>query len=145
MPDHSDFDVQNFLPYLLNQAAEAASLSFQEVYRARYGMARPDWRVLFHLGRFGPMTAREIVTRSRMNKTKVSRAVARLEELRFLTRTRKAEDRRAEILALTAQGQSVYADLVLAAQAHDAALLEGLQGVDAERLKAALRQLVESR
>ena len=30
-----DFDLQSFLPYLLNQAAEESSLAFQQVYKDR--------------------------------------------------------------------------------------------------------------
>jgi len=84
------FELQDFLPYQLNQAAEAASLSFQQIYKGRYGMLRTEWRVLFHLGLYGQMTATEIGQRSRMHKTKISRAVSALEEKRFLTRARDA-------------------------------------------------------
>ena len=69
MPDDSDFDVRMFLPYLLNQAAEAASLEFQNVYKDRYGMLRNEWRVLFHLGIYGRMTASDIGARAQMHKT----------------------------------------------------------------------------
>jgi len=74
-----DFDLQDFLPYLLNQAAEASSLAFQETYKGRYGMLRNEWRVLFHLGIYGRMTARDIGQRARMHNTRISRAVAKLE------------------------------------------------------------------
>ncbi|MFL3647262.1 MAG: hypothetical protein ACJ04O_12475, partial [Cellvibrionales bacterium] len=65
MSDSNNFDLQAFLPYLLNQAAEASSLSFQRVYQERYGMLRGEWRVLFHLGIFGQMTARDIGVRGK--------------------------------------------------------------------------------
>ena len=48
MENSDTFDLQLFLPYLLNQAAEESSLSFQRVYKDRYGMLRTEWRVLFH-------------------------------------------------------------------------------------------------
>ena len=50
-----DFDLSSFLPYALNQAAEATSIGFQKFYRQQYGMLRTEWRVLFHLGRYGEM------------------------------------------------------------------------------------------
>jgi hypothetical protein len=56
------------------------------VYKDRYGMLRTEWRVLFHLGRYGAMSAREISRRAGIHKTKVSRAVAALERKRFLER-----------------------------------------------------------
>ena len=78
MPEEIEFDLQDFLPYLLNQAAEVSSLEFQQVYRDRYGMLRTEWRVLFHLGLYGTMTAAQIGSRAKMHKTKISRAVQRL-------------------------------------------------------------------
>ena len=100
-----DFDVQAFLPYLLNQAAEASSLDFQKVYKDRYGMLRNEWRVLFHLGIYGRMTASDIAQRAQMHKTKLSRAVQRLAERRYLVRERDAGDRRVEQLARTVTGR----------------------------------------
>lgn len=118
----NDFDLGQFLPYTLNQAAEAASIGFQGQYRDRYGMLRTEWRVLFHLGRHGAMTAKQICDRATLHKTKVSRAVRALEAKRFLRRTPQEADRRHETLALTARGQEVYADLAQAARAYDASL-----------------------
>ena len=48
-----EFQLQQFLPYLLNQAAEVSSLEFQQIYKDRYGMLRTEWRVLFHLCLYG--------------------------------------------------------------------------------------------
>ena len=45
MSDSNNFDLQAFLPYLLNQAAEESSLSFQRVYQERYGMLRGEWEL----------------------------------------------------------------------------------------------------
>ncbi|MEY8841114.1 MarR family transcriptional regulator, partial [Cribrihabitans sp. XS_ASV171] len=94
--EKDEFDLRNFLPFLLNQAAEESSLEFQSVYKNRYGMLRTEWRVLFHLGIYGELTAKEIGERARIHKTKVSRAVAKLAERRFLMRTRDDLDRRSE-------------------------------------------------
>ncbi|MBS8225671.1 MarR family winged helix-turn-helix transcriptional regulator [Vannielia litorea] len=135
------FDLTDFLPYLLNQAAEAASLEFQREYKARYGMLRTEWRVLFHLGRYGEMSARDIVERAMIHKTKVSRAVAALEGRRFLTRREVEEDRRREVLSLTAQGRDAFTELTALAEAHDATLLRGVPEADAEVVRQVLRQI----
>jgi DNA-binding MarR family transcriptional regulator len=111
MADSDDFDLQLFLPYLLNQAAEDSSLSFQRVYKDRYGMLRTEWRVLFHLGIFGQMTARDISVRAKIHKTKISRAVQKLADRRFVKRERSLEDRRQEQLELTPTGRAAYLDL----------------------------------
>lgn len=134
-------DLQLFLPYLLNQAAESASTGFQQIYKDRYGMLRTDWRVLFHLGIYGRMTARDIGRMARVHKTKISRAVARLEARRFLTREEDAADRRVEHLALTAAGQAAYRDLRGVAEAYEARLVAGLNAADVAALRRALFHL----
>ncbi|MCB4457574.1 MarR family winged helix-turn-helix transcriptional regulator [Leisingera sp. McT4-56] len=111
MDEKDDFALQDFLPYLLNRAAEESSLGFQKHYKNRYGMLRTEWRVLFHLGNYGQMTAKEIGARAKIHKTKISRAVAKLAEKRFVTRTRDENDRRSEHLALTPAGEAAYKDL----------------------------------
>lgn len=135
------FDLQSFLPYLLNQAAEESSLAFQQVYRERYGMLRTEWRVLFHLGIYGRMTATEIGARAKMHKTKISRAVARLEERRFLKRTRREDDRRHEVLELTAAGEAAYRELRQVARDYDARLAARLAPEEEQVLRRALRRL----
>ena len=138
------FDLEGFLPYLLNQAAEATSRQFQAVYRDRYGMTRTQWRVLAHLGQFGTLTARDICARSHIEKTKVSRAVAALEGDGMLARAPSPEDGRAEILSLTAKGQAAYADLGQQALSHDKALRAAV-GVEASaRLDQMLRRLIDA-
>jgi DNA-binding MarR family transcriptional regulator len=110
-PAPPDFDLDTFLPYLLNQAAEAASRGFEDIYRSRHGMTRTQWRVMANLGKFGVMSARDICAVSHIEKTKVSRAVASLERQELLTRSRSAEDRRADKLCLTGKGLDMFADL----------------------------------
>ncbi len=144
MPDDDEFNLLDFLPYLLNQAAEESSTAFHKVYKDRYGMLRTEWRVLFHLGMYGDLTAKEIALRSRTHKTKISRAVAALEKRRFLTRTRDTRDKRHEILNLTAAGQSAYLDLRSVAQSYHKDLISQFSEQDAKRLRDMLRRLART-
>ena len=123
MSHNQDFDLQTFMPYLLNRAAEASSQGFQSYYKGRYGMLRTEWRVLFHLGRYGEMTATEICDRTSVHKTKVSRAVSALEKKRFLSRKLQEADRRHEALSLTKAGLHAYSDLSREAQKFEGKLL----------------------
>ena len=113
------YDPGTFLPYLLTRAAEAASLEFAREYRARHGLLRAEWRVLFHLGRSGPVTASGIVAMTGLHKTMVSRAAARLEERGLVVRSADETDRRRAHLGLTRTGRALYDDLVGRAAAFD--------------------------
>ncbi|WP_170475727.1 MarR family winged helix-turn-helix transcriptional regulator [Ruegeria conchae] len=139
--EKDEFDLRNFLPFLLNQAAEESSLEFQRVYKNRYGMLRTEWRVLFHLGNYGEMTAKEIGLRAKIHKTKVSRAVRKLEQRRYLKRTRDENDRRVERLTLTTSGQSVYRELRGIARDYDAKLAAHFTTGEAALLRMMLRRL----
>ena len=141
MSEKDDFDLQYFLPYMLNQAAEESSIAFQRHYKNRYGMLRTEWRVLFHLGRYGEMTAKEIGERARIHKTKVSRAVQKLADRRFLTRKKDESDRRSERLELTQAGLAAYRDLRGVAQEYDAKLVAGFDPEDVATLRRLLARL----
>lgn len=137
-----EFDLEEFLPYLLNQAAEATSHGFQLLYRDRYGFTRTQWRVLANLGKFGTMTARDICAISQIEKTKVSRAVAALEQARILSRTPSKSDRRTEVLSLTLKGREIFAELGELAVGFDRRLRETLGKGHADMLVALLRQMI---
>ena len=141
MTEKDEFSLQDFLPFLLNRAAEESSLAFQTHYKNRYGMLRNEWRVLFHLGIFGQMTAREIGDRAKIHKTKISRAVAKLAERRFVSRSRDEKDLRAEHLRLTPAGEAAYRDLRAQAQSYDAELAARFTAEEVALLRRMLRHL----
>ena len=137
----ADFDLDLFLPYLLNQAAEATSEAFQVQYRVEYGMTQTQWRILANLGKRGEMTAVEICRRTYIDKTKVSRAVLALEAAGMLVRGIVAGDRRQENLTLTKAGQEVFSVLGQRALAFDRALRDRLGAQQAKMLADVLRGL----
>ena len=139
--EKDEFDLREFLPFLLNQAAEECSLEFQRIYKNRYGMLRTEWRVLFHLGIYGEMTARDIGSRAKIHKTKISRAVRRLEQRRYLQRLRDQNDRRIERLSLTTSGQVVYRELRGIARDYDEELATRFTTDEAALLRMMLRRL----
>ena len=134
-------DLSDFLPYLLNITAEDVGREFARHYKDRYGMLRPEWRVLFHLGRRGDMTAKEICHQAALHKTKVSRAVAALERKRYLSRRTMDTDQRFEILSLTKSGRAVFADLSNVASSYERSLETMLGPQDMAQLKRLLSTL----
>lgn len=132
------FDLESFLPYRLNRAAELISLSFAKEYKSRYQMTRPEWRTLAALGSVGRMTATEVGVHSHMHKTKVSRAVHTLEQRRWLKRTEDGADRRVEHLELTPLGQNSYLEIADIARAYQASLEQSLGQGAIGRIEAGL-------
>ncbi|AZV76567.1 MarR family transcriptional regulator [Parasedimentitalea marina] len=141
MTEKDDFSLQDFLPFLLNRAAEECSLEFQGEYKNRYGMLRTEWRVLFHLGVHGSLTAKEIGLRAKIHKTKISRAVAKLAARRFVSRNRDENDRRAEHLALTPAGEIAYRDLRAVAKEYDEKLASQFSADETVILRRLLKKI----
>lgn len=135
-------DLSFFLPYLLNRAAELASQDFQPNYRNRFGMLRTEWRVLFHLGCRGNMTAKAISSQAAIHKTKVSRAVVALEGKRFLVRETVETDRRSEMLHLTKKGSEAFAELAQNASDYEIMLGSKLGAEDLKTLKQLLTKFI---
>ncbi|OOG64187.1 MarR family transcriptional regulator [Sinorhizobium sp. A49] len=128
------FELNAFLPYRLNRAAEFVAVRFAAEYKARYQLTRPEWRTLAALGSSArAMTATDVGTHSAMHKTKVSRAVSGLEERRWLQRSANQDDRRLEHLELTKAGRTAYRELTDLASAYQAQLndLIGASGLKA--------------
>jgi DNA-binding MarR family transcriptional regulator len=135
--------LEEFLPYRLNVCASLVSHALSRIYAERYKIGVPEWRVLITLGQFGAMTAKAIGTHSHMHKTKVSRAVALLEERKLITRRANRADLRESFLSLTAAGREVYRELAPIALEFARDLLETIDAADRAALDRALIKLTE--
>src|SRR5271157_4220068 len=72
----------NFTPFRLNRLAAAVSEHLSEIYRERFGLEIPEWRVLVTVGETPDCTAQQVAGSARLHKTRVSRAVASLTRLK---------------------------------------------------------------
>jgi DNA-binding MarR family transcriptional regulator len=133
--------LEQFLPYRLNRLADAVSRDFARIYKDRYGLTRPEWRLLATLGQYGNMTATAIGRHSAMHKTKVSRAVSALEKRRWIARAVDETDRRVEHLKLTKSGEEAYRALVPIMRGFEAKMLERASAPDRETVARALAVL----
>ncbi len=139
--EHEILALESFLPYRLNRLADAVSREFSKIYRDRYGLTRPEWRLLATLGQYGTMTATAVGAHSAMHKTKVSRAVAALQKRRWLKRTTDTNDRRVEHLSLTAEGLRTYREMVPIAEAFQRQLSNAMSAPCLAEFDCGLEQL----
>lgn len=138
-----ELNLEDFLPYRLNVAAALSSQALSETYAPRYGISVPEWRVLVTLGQYGEMTGKAVGEHSHMHKTKVSRAVALLQERKLVARKANRQDLREALLSLTPTGRRVYQDLVPAALNFSRALLDALDPAERTAFDRALHKLTE--
>ena len=138
------FDLSAFLPYQLAVVSSRISREFSELYRAEFGLTIPEWRVLAHLAQSDQVSVREIQARVDMDKSKVSRAAARLEAQGLIEKRENLEDRRLLDMRLTTKGRDLIARIVPIADAYQAQLLVQI-GADAALFRAALLRLLEEK
>ncbi len=134
----------DFVPFRLNRLADAVSRNLSEVYRRRFGLEIPEWRVLVTVGQHGDCTAQHIAASTRMHKTRVSRAVSGLEARKLLARELSGDDGRELRLHLTAGGRRVYEELVPLALERERSLLACLGGNRQQGFLSALSALEQS-
>jgi DNA-binding MarR family transcriptional regulator len=141
--EQAPLKLEKFLPYQLNVVASLVSLALSRVYARRYGIGVPEWRVLVTLGQYGVMTGKAIGAHTHMHKTKVSRAVALMEQRKLLVRRANRADMRESFLSLTAAGRAMYEEVAPHALDFAGRLTEILTPADREAFNRALKQLTE--
>ncbi len=134
--------LEDFLPHRLNVLSSLVSQALTRVY-GRYGIGIPEWRVLVTLGENGVMTGKVVGAHTHMHKTKVSRAVAHLEQRRFLSRRPNRADLRESFLSLTPAGRAIYEELAPSALAFMDRLAEVVAPADRAAFDRAIKQLTE--
>ncbi|MGR3757242.1 MAG: MarR family winged helix-turn-helix transcriptional regulator [Tranquillimonas sp.] len=140
----SEFDLDSFLPYQLAVAASRVSREFAALYRERFGISVAEWRVIAHLSQAGRVSVREIHDRVDMDKSRVSRAAARLEEAGYLVKAANSADRRLVALELTAAGRRLVAELAPLAREFETRVTAEL-GRSAPEFRRGLARLSEAR
>lgn len=134
----------DFVPFRLNRLADAVSRNLSDIYRRRFGLEIPEWRVLVTVGQRGDCTAQHIAASTRMHKTRVSRAVSALEARQLVAREPGGDDGRELRLHLTPAGRRVYDELVPLALERERSLLACLAGGRQRGFLAALSALEQS-
>ena len=119
-------DLETFLPYRLANLASKMSEEFAPVYQQQSDLTIPQWRILFNLAQFGQSHAKALCEQAAMDKSTVSRAIKALIDKRYVLSLENPQDKRANLLALSDEGHSLYQQLAPAALAWEQDLLASL-------------------
>lgn len=137
-----DFALERFVPYRLSVLTNIVSRTFGRLYGERFGLSIPEWRVMAVLGRFAPLSANEVCSRTAMDKVQVSRAVEKLRRSSLVEHTVDARDRRRSRLRLSAAGLRIHDAIVPMGLAAEALLLDGLSPAEKRTLDRLLGRLM---
>lgn len=133
--------LKGYLPYRLNRMAELTSENTQAIYRRRHDLTRPEWRVLVNLAEAPSLTASDLCARVPAHKTKVSRALAALEDRGWVARQSDPQDRRVAHASLTPKGRRAFNRIRPEMEAATEALLAPLSPEERQKLDEGLKVL----
>lgn len=134
--------VHQHLPYLLARASHALWRGFEPQLREA-GLNSLEWRVLATLSDSPPLTVGQLALEVLAQQPTVTKTLDRLVAQGWLERSADAADARRARVALTVAGQRHVAPLLAAARIHEARRLQALGVPDLERMREALRALVQ--
>ena len=143
MRHRKPLQLESFLPYRLSLLSNAVSGAIAAVYGDKFAISMPEWRIMMILAEYPDVSADEVCRRTKIEKSVVSRAVARLLKRHFINREIDEDDRRRSILRLSETGLSVYDEVMPIARDYEAKLLSGLTTEEMETFNAMIDKLLE--
>ena len=137
-------DLERFFPYRVSHLAEAVSLATAQVYSERFHLSRDEWRIVSALGgESGAVKTAQVLESSSLDKMRVSRALARLEQGGLIERSPDPDDGRGQLLRLLPAGRAMYRKIVPMVQAREEFLLAALDPQERKAFDKALAALRE--
>lgn len=126
------FRLSEFLPYRLAGLAERVSHRLSVDYGQSHNLTVAEWRVLVHLQHCGLVSVRDVQGYTNLVKSRVSRAVTRLERAGLVEKQPSTTDARLIEIGLTPAGRDAIGDLLKDATSTEARLLGGVSQADLE-------------
>jgi len=136
-------DLDHFLPYRLSVLSNRVSDAIARHYSDRFGLTVPEWRIIAVLGQSSGLSARDVATRTAMDKVQVSRAAASLVEARRVNRDTDESDARVSRLSLSAKGRAIYDDVAPLALHLEEVLLGALTADERKALNRLMDKLTD--
>ena len=124
----------------LTQAARAVERAFDDAL-AEAGGSLPIWLILLNLKVRQPGTQRELAQAVGIREATLSHHLSAMDASGLITRSRDRDNRRVQVVTLTAAGEAAFLRLREAAIAFDGRLGAGLTEPDRDTLAALLGRL----
>lgn len=135
-----DFVLDEFAPYRIVALGHAISGRLAQAYRDE-NLTIPEWRVLAVISQAREVAARDVVSRTPMDKMTVSRAVASLEAKGFVARAVSETDRRVSMLSLSKEGRVLFDRVAALALDFEDELMATLEPEEAAAFRMVLEKL----
>jgi MarR family transcriptional regulator, organic hydroperoxide resistance regulator len=144
VPDRSQLDLGNYLPYLVNRLGGALVANFIATALAPFDLTIDMWRLLAVLSYRGAQRQVDLVDMTSIDASTVSRLVTRLARLGLVTRKRSETSNREVVIELTAKGRTQVERIIPFAHKLEQMAASGVPAKDMAVVKRSLRRMYEN-
>ena len=116
--------LERYMPYRLSILSNKISTLVSQTYKDKFALSVTEWRIMAVLGEYPGVSADEISAKTQIEKSILSRAIARLLKRKFIVREISEEDKRRSVITLSETGLSVYKEVVPLSYQHEKELLQ---------------------
>ena len=141
LPGGRALDLERRLSYRFSILGAKIIRGVAGMYGPKYGLLPSGWKTMAAIGRYEPVSAKQVCAYTTVEPDKVSRAVDRLVELGFVNRRQDPADRRRVVLTLSSAGRTAYNDIERATRSVEMALLDSLSSGERGTLDRILAKL----
>jgi DNA-binding MarR family transcriptional regulator len=138
-----DFDIETYVPYLLNRAGGSVVERFIEGLKP-FDLSLWMWRILAMLRRHGPLRFGILADYTMIELPTLSRTLDAMEKRGLVIRRRTQDDGRGVTVALTGEGEEIIRQLIPHARHVEALTFAGLSADEAEFLRKLLRRVCQN-
>lgn len=136
------FDVERSPRYRLAMLSRMWTSSSERIYEQQFGVTLSEWRIIAIVGGEQPINAGAIADRGLLEKSHISRLVARLVERGILNAEVDEFDGRKSWLRLTEAGRSIFDSIAVLSLQRDEMFLAPLTKRERNALDAILNKLI---
>ncbi|MCY1672391.1 MarR family winged helix-turn-helix transcriptional regulator [Novosphingobium sp. SL115] len=136
--------LSDFMPYRMAITSNAVSSLIAGEYRSEFGLKIPEWRIMAVLGDAGPLTQRDLVRSTLMDKVAVNRACKVLEERGLVQRSPNEMDGRSHHLELTTSGCELHGQIWPQAVEMYERIFAAITPREQEKLRSILEKLLKA-
>jgi MarR family transcriptional regulator, organic hydroperoxide resistance regulator len=144
MTDRLQFDLSNYLPYLVNRLGGALVANFTATSLASHNLTIDMWRMLAVLANGGAQRQVDLVDMTSIESSTVSRLVTRLARMGLVTRKRSEISNREVVIELTAKGRTLVDRVIPHAHKLEQMAAAGIPANDMAVVKRSLRKVFEN-
>ena len=137
-------NLENYCSYYFIVTANRLSRGASAMYRERFGVGVVEWRCMVMLALQDGVSAARISEVSSINKSLVSRSLAKLEKLKYVEDYHNSTKRKPRLLQFTSSGRDLYDQMLELTLLREKKLRKGLSVKEIRELLRMLRILLSN-